>query len=238
MRRRLCLLAALLGALGAQGQGVSVSMQVKLLADGQHDAPGRMKMPVPGSAGIVAWLSPIGMPAPAATPAHSYLLTQHNKQFSPHLLVVPTGSSVEFPNLDPFFHNVFSLFNGRRFDLGLYEAGSRRSVRFDHDGVSFIFCNIHPEMGAVIVSLSTPYYAVSDKNGSLLLLNVPSGDYELNLWSENISAASLGAARQRIHVPAQNLHLPPLTLRETASTLDRHLNKFGEVYKRNEQAPY
>ena len=69
---------------------------------------------------------------------------------------VTRGSSVEFPNRDPWFHNVFSLFNGKRFDLGLYEAGSTRTVHFDREGISFIFCNIHPEMSAVIVVLRTP----------------------------------------------------------------------------------
>ena len=87
---------------------------------------------------------------------------QKDKTFTPHLLVIPTGSTVDFPNLDPFFHNVFSEFNGKRFDLGLYESGSSRTVHFDHDGVSYIFCNIHPEMSAVIVTLSTPYFGVSD----------------------------------------------------------------------------
>jgi len=65
------------------------------------------------------------------------------------VLVVPVGSVVDFPNHDPFFHNVFSLFDGKRFDLGLYEAGATNSVRFDRLGVSFLFCNIHPEMSAV-----------------------------------------------------------------------------------------
>ena len=94
-----------------------------------------------------------------------YRLLQKDKTFTPHLLVIPTGSSVDFPNLDPFYHNVFSLFNGKRFDLGLYESGSSRTVHFDHDGVSYIFCNIHPEMSAVIVTLSTPYFGVSAANG-------------------------------------------------------------------------
>ena len=81
------------------------------------------------------------------------------------MLVVPAGSLVEFPNRDPFFHNVFSLFEGKRFDLGLYEAGTTRTVRFDRPGISYIFCNIHPEMSAVIITVSTPLYAIAKEDG-------------------------------------------------------------------------
>ena len=103
-------------------------------------------------------------------------MIQKNKQFDPHMLVVPVGSMVQFPNHDPFFHNVFSLYNGKRFDLGLYETGSERGVRFDREGVSYIFCNIHPEMGAVILALSTPYYDMS-ADGAIVIPRVPPGKY-------------------------------------------------------------
>ena len=186
---------------------------------------------------VVAWLEPLteveSRPHAAAT-AHTFTLTQKNKQFSPHLLVIPTGSSVEFPNLDPFFHNVFSLYNGRRFDLGLYQAGSWRSVRFDQEGVSYIFCNIHPEMGAVIVSLSTPYYGVTGNDDLITLEHVPPGDYELNLWSQNVSIADLAAAKHAIHVEAQNVSLPAIRFRRTSEPSRDHLNKFGESYKKPE----
>ncbi len=227
------ILAVLLMLASAHAQ--SVSVHVATVAPPQHHAHTMPMQPTP----IVAWLTPLN---PTETrppqPTHSYTLLQKNKQFTPHLLVVPTGSNVEFPNLDPFFHNVFSLFNGRRFDLGLYEAGSRRTVRFDHEGVSYIFCNIHPEMGAVIVSLSSPYYAISSKDGTLTIPNVPAGDYELNLWAENVAAADLAAAKQRIHIAAQNIQLPNIELKANTTATGPHLNKFGEEYKKPEQAPY
>ena len=106
-------------------------------------------------------------------------LTQRNKSFEPHLLVMPVGSVVEFPNRDPFFHNVFSLFEGKRFDLGLYEAGSTREVTFSKPGISFIFCNIHAEMSAVIIALDTPYYGVSNHHGDVVIPSVPVGHYTL-----------------------------------------------------------
>ena len=110
------------------------------------------------------------------------------------------GSSVDFPNLDPFFHNVFSLFNGKRFDLGLYEGHSHRSVQFDREGVSYIFCNIHPDMGAVVVALNTPYYAVSTDNGTLTLHDVPRGRYRLNVWAENAPVERLNALSRIVEV--------------------------------------
>ena len=78
------------------------------------------------------------------------------------------GSAVLFPNEDPFFHNVFSVYEGTRFDLGLYESGSSKEVRFNRPGPSYIFCNIHPEMSAVIMVMTTPYYATTDADGRLL----------------------------------------------------------------------
>ena len=121
------------------------------------------------------------------------------------MLVVPTGSTVDFPNLDPFFHNVFSQsFNGKRFDLGLYEAHSHRTVKFDRDGVSYIFCNIHPEMGAVIVSLSTPYYGISGPHdGMVTLHSVSPGRYRLNIWAENVSADRLNALSRPVEISAK-----------------------------------
>jgi hypothetical protein len=117
------------------------------------------------------------------------------------------GQHVDFPNLDPFFHNVFSLFNGKRFDLGLYESGSTRTVHFDHDGVSYIFCNIHPEMSAVIVTLSTPYFEVSPADGSITLHAVPPGTYEMHVWAEGSSAQDLNALSRRVAVTASQKDL-------------------------------
>ena len=147
-----------LAAAAGYAETVDASLQVRMNRLGKHSDQNA------GSAGVVVWLTPlapaIADPVSTPKPGH-YRLVQKDKTFTPHLLVIPTGSSVDFPNLDPFFHNVFSLFNGKRFDLGLYESGSSRTVHFDHDGVSYIFCNIHPEMSAVIITLSTPYYGVS-----------------------------------------------------------------------------
>ena len=108
-------------------------------------------------------------------------------------MTITKGSTVEFPNLDRWFHNVFTLFNGKKFDLGLYETGTMRTVRPEREGVSYIFCNIHPEMSAVAVVVATPYFAVAGKNGEFSIPNVPPGRYLFHLWSENSLAETLQA---------------------------------------------
>jgi hypothetical protein len=185
---------------------------------------------------VVVWLTPLDKPLPIPTPKQHVRLIQKNKEFSPHLLVIPIGTSVDFPNLDPFFHNVFSLFNGRRFDLGLYEAGSHRSVSFDREGVSYIFCNIHPEMGAVVVSLRSPYYAISSADGSIVIHDVPPGRYRLQTWAEQLQPASTDEAERIIQVTTKGASVGMLTFVAGVDPLAHHKNKFGKDYS-SPQAP-
>lgn len=221
------------------GEGVEVSG--KFLVKPQIQPAGKKHKEEPSVANVVVWLSPLrpsgAMPMlPARQPV--YRLVQKDKMFVPHLLVVPTGSQVEFPNQDPFFHNVFSLFNGKRFDLGLYESGTSRSVRFDREGVSYIFCNIHPEMGAVVLSLNTPYYGVSGENGVVALRNVPPGSYRLNVWSENGQPANPEVSERIVQVSTDPVHLGEITLQKTADALAHHKNIFGEDYEPTREQKY
>src|SRR5512142_455138 len=172
------LVAVLILAGMAVGQQVTVTGQVEVAAPPHHPH---------SPADVVVWLRPQEGTVPVQVtdiPEQHPSLTQKSKSFSPHLLVVQVGTVVEFPNRDPFFHNVFSLFEGKRFDLGLYEAGSTRTVHFDKPGISYIFCNIHPQMSAVVIALSTPYFAISTRSGEITVPNVPPGRYVLNVWSE------------------------------------------------------
>src|SRR5208337_2948657 len=113
---------------------------------------------------------------------------------------VPVGTQVEFPNRDPFFHNVFSLFEGKRFDLGLYEAGSSRDVVFDKPGISYIFCDIHAEMSAVIIALPTPYYAIADRKGELVIPHVPAGRYMVHIWYEAALPQQLNSLTREVAI--------------------------------------
>jgi len=212
-----------------QAQGVNVS--AKILMHLQRGSDTGQKA-VSDAADVVVWLEPLqGTASRLENPPRQVpRLVQKNKQFSPHLLVIPTGTSVEFPNQDPFFHNVFSLFNGKRFDLGLYESGTSRSVRFDREGVSYIFCNIHPEMGAIVLTLKTPYYGISTVDGTVLIRNVPPGSYRLNLWGEKAQPEAPAKAPSVVQVSTTNLNLGELTLQQTPDPMGKHKNKFGEDY--------
>jgi len=188
----------------------------------------------------VLWLKPLSpeIVLPPETPPHGgYILLQKNKMFSPHLLIVPTGSVVLFPNADPFFHNVFSLFDGRRFDLGLYEAGKTKAVSFWRDGVSYIFCNIHSEMSAVVIALSTPLYSIADGDGVFHVHGVPPGDYEMHLWIEGEQQASLDRSARHVHVSPENRNLGTIPLDLVPSPL-KHANKFGQPYGHDPSPQY
>jgi plastocyanin len=181
---------------------------------------------------VVMWLSPLDAqlsPYSVVDGSRPARLAQKNKTFEPHLLVVRAGSEVEFHNLDPFFHNVFSLFEGKRFDLGLYEAGTTRTVRFDRPGVSYIFCNIHSQMSAVVVAVDSPYYALSGRDGSLAIADVAPGRYLLQVWHEGTSPATLRALRREIVVPAGETSLGSLRVPEDELPI-AHKNKYGRDY--------
>jgi plastocyanin len=190
-----------------------------------------------GKIAAVVWLEPSGdTPVLPFNPQAHYTLLQKDRTFIPHLLVVPVGSVVQFPNADPFFHNVFSLFDGKRFDLGLYEAGSTKSVTFSRSGVSYIFCNIHPKMSAVIISLSTPLYAIADATDNLTVRNIPPGDYVMRLWVEGALPPSLQGLSREIKVSPGMNDLKNIIV--PIATNETHTNKFGGAYDRQPTSPY
>ncbi len=203
-------------------------------------ADGKLHVPTT-NAPVVIWLSPIGTDGRtdlSVKPGKgkSFQMVQKDKMFQPHLLVVPTGSVVAFPNRDPFFHNVFSLFNGRRFDLGLYETGTSHSVPFNREGVSYIFCNIHPDMGAVIVSVATPYFAVATQT-TVHLHHVPVGTYLLDVWAEDATTASIEKASHRIKVGEENTDAGAVDI--VLQPRQPHTDKFGKPYSQHpEGSPY
>jgi plastocyanin len=179
----------------------------------------------------VVWLTPLGLTAKAdpGSLVQPLRLTQQDKHFMPHVLVVPVGAVVAFPNRDPFFHNVFSLFEGKRFDLGLYEAGTTREVRFDKPGISYIFCNIHAEMSAVVIALETPFYGISNRRGEVVIANVPVGRYTLRIWDEVAMPEALNAITREITVSENTSTLGVFRLLAIASPRS-HKNKYGRDY--------
>jgi len=187
----------------------------------------------PGGISAVVWLVLIASPDsdPAAVKPLDAVLRQKNKAFEPHLLVVTKGSTVQFPNLDPWFHNVFSLFNGKKFDLGLYEAGTTRTVHFDREGVSYIFCNIHPEMSAVVVVVSSPYYGAATKGGEFSIAGVPPGRYTLHVWAENSPPEVLDALSREVELNGTMHSVGTLRVREAEVAKTQHKNKYGQDYE-------
>jgi len=187
----------------------------------------------------VMWLEPVpGTPAAPFQPHGDYRLVQKNRTFIPHLQVIPMGSVVQFPNEDPFFHNVFSLYDGKRFDLGLYEAGSSKSVTFSRRGVSYIFCNIHPEMSAIIIALDTPLYAIADAHDTFALEHVPPGDYTLHLWIEGVPQSILDERTRPLHIPSHVVDVGVIQAPIAAASGMKHENLYGRAYARDTQSPY
>src|SRR6266576_2599956 len=129
------------------------------------------------------WLEPVGTKAPKAVPGKFQMVTR-GKMVLPHVLAIPVGSTVEFPNDDPISHNLFSLSSNNAFDLGLYRRGAGKSQKFDTPGIVNVYCNVHPNMPAVSQVMATPYFAFADGNGNFTVTNVPPGKYRLVAWNE------------------------------------------------------
>jgi plastocyanin len=173
-------------------------------------------------AAAVVYAEPVDAPSPRGGAA--FTLAQKHKTFQPQVLAVPTGSTVTFPNHDPIFHNVFSLSGPQPFDLGLYRGGQSRTRTFQQPGVYRVFCNIHPEMTALVLVVPTPYAAQVDADGRFAL-DLPPGRYRLTALSPRASAVSLEVVSM-----AGATDAPPLTLDESAWAPAPHKNKYGQDY--------
>ncbi|MGH9667543.1 MAG: hypothetical protein ACRD9L_24240 [Bryobacteraceae bacterium] len=179
--------------------------------------------------GVVISLAPVQGTAPLAPNAHATML-QSNKTFSPHVLPVTVGTTVDFPNADPIFHSAFSSYNGQIFDVGLYPPGTSRSVRFTREGIVRVFCNIHSSMSAIIVVLATPYFAMTKRDGGFTIPDAPAVEYQLRVFHERATEATLQALRRRISVGTEPLALPAMAISEAGYLPMPHTNKYGRDY--------
>jgi hypothetical protein len=180
--------------------------------------------------GVVVWLEPMKGAVDLPLQPRLAQMIQKNKTFTPHVLAIPVGGRVSFPNLDPIFHNAFSNFNGQTFDVGLYKPGQSRTVAFGRPGIVRVFCNIHPQMSAIIAVLDTPYFAVSDKAGVFTIENVPPGEYQFRLFHERASEEVLDSLAHRITIETAALQLPLLEISESGYLPLEHKNKYGKDY--------
>ncbi len=152
-------------------------------------------------------------------------LTQRQKQFVPHVQVVRVGGDVAFPNLDRIYHNVFSLSEIARFDLGLYRNGASRSVTFAKPGIVRVYCNIHPQMTAFLVVVDSDFYAKTDARGEALLTGVPAGRWRLSAWHERADESE-----HTVTVSAGGTSDLRLVLDASAWRFVPHKNKYGQDY--------
>lgn len=196
-----------------------------LLRDSRDEAVSKLK----DYSGLVVSAQPVN-PAGAPQPFRRATMLQKNKMFSPHLLPVTTGTTVDFPNADPIFHNAFSSYSGQIFDVGLYPPGTNRAVRFSRAGAVRVFCNIHPTMSAVILVLDTPYFATTAKDGSFEL-NLPPGDYDVKVFHERATEQTLSGLSLRIVVSADAVRLPTIAVSEAGYLLSPHKDKYGRAYQ-------
>jgi plastocyanin len=152
-------------------------------------------------------------------------IAMHDKTFIPHVRVVPAGSSIAFPNQDPFRHNVFSNSSPGPFDLGLTPRGQSSKNQFRKAGVYAIYCNIHSRMSAFVVAVATPYYTQAGADGSFTIATVPAGRYVLHAWHERG-----GETTQTLDVPAAGLEGLAAVLDARGYRPAQHKNKFGQDY--------
>jgi plastocyanin len=170
----------------------------------------------------VVWLE---APAPVAIKPVEVEISTASKEFTPHVLVIPVGTMVAFPNHDPFNHNVFSLSKENPFDLGLYGRGARPSTKFSRPGIVSVYCNVHAQMSALVIVRDNPYFAQPGSDGWFTIARVPPGKYVLHAWHE------------RAREVTQELTVGPNGTRDLTFELDArgyqfkpHLNKFGQPY--------
>jgi plastocyanin len=179
-------------------------------------APGATAAPV------IVYAEPLDAAAPRRP--GTFTLTQKHRAFSPPVLAVPVGSTIDFPNADPVFHNVFSLSPPEPFDLGLYRSGASKTRTFTRAGTYRVFCNIHPEMTAFVVVVPTPWVTLAAGDGRFTL-DLPPGRYRLTALSERARPA-----QAEVTVGPGATAAPPLALDESAFVAAPHRNKHGQDY--------
>ncbi len=198
-----------------QGQGV-VAGQVSI-----QERPGEISEDL---ANTVVFLEPVTTPKTKSPSPTNTTIALEKRQFSPRVRVVVEGSKIDFPNQDPWNHNVFSKTNGG-FDTGVFGRGKTRDQKFEQAGVYSLYCNVHPRMTAFVIALKTPYFTQAGADGRYKLENIPAGQYKLNVWhdrtslvTKDITVAASGLANLRTELDARGYKFV------------QHKNKFGQVY--------
>jgi plastocyanin len=209
------------GALPARG-----SAQATTVVSGQvtiQERPGEVTEDLEN---VVVFLERVGTdPVQASAPrTTNSVIALEKRQFSPRVRVIVTGSRIEFPNQDPFSHNVFSKTNGG-FDTGSFGRGKTRDQVFRDAGVYALYCNVHPRMTAFVITLGTPHYAQAGLDGRFTLEGVPPGQYRLHVWHDRATERV-----QDLTVPAGGARNLRVQLDARGYRYVQHRNKFGQAY--------
>jgi plastocyanin len=205
------LLTLLLSAPAGAG---TVSGKVVLIQDGK---------PRGDASNTVVWIEGLRRPGGEGRAPQ---MKSASKRFEPHILAVPKNATVEFPNADPIYHNVFSVSGANRFDLGLYRSGASRSKKFEEAGLVRVYCNIHPQMIGFVLVVDSGFVAVTGPDGSFQLDGVPAGTHVVKAWHEDGSEVALTIA-----VKSDAQTLAPLRIDVAGSPPPPHKNKYGKDYK-------
>jgi hypothetical protein len=230
-RSLICFSFAAFAAPGATLSGTIVLRDSRIEAvNRQKDFSGVVVSAQPVSSQPVSGQSSDGQIPPPLPAPHATML-QKGKTFTPHVLPVVSGTTVDFPNSDPIFHNAFSSYSGQIFDIGLYPPGTSRAVKFTRTGVLRVFCNIHPTMSAVILVLNTPWFVKTARNGSFEM-NVPPGEYQLSVFHERATEEELAGLSQRILVSGKACASLPLRSRKPAIWWSRTRINMGMIIRR------
>jgi plastocyanin len=160
------------------------------------------------------------------TPPRTVAVAMKDKAFEPRLVVVPVGSQVRFPNQDPIYHNVFSVSGDNRFDLGLYKESEGKSQAFERPGVVKVYCNIHPQMSAIVVVRDNPFFALATRDGHFRLEGVPAGTRQITAWNEKARETQT----VEVTVPEQGEVAVSLELDGSRYKRSKHKNKYGKDY--------
>ncbi len=196
-------------------RGPTVSGKIVVLDKGNK--------PAPDVGQTVVWLEPAR--AASVTPLTAQIVTS-DKEFRPRVVVVTVGSTVSFPNSDPFDHNVFSLSQEGPFDLGLYGRGIAKSTQLKRPGIIRVYCNVHAQMSAWVVVRDSPFYAQPGGDGAFSIGPVPPGEYTLRAWHER----AVDLPPQTVQVAASGISGLELQLDARGYKFVQHLNKFGQPY--------
>lgn len=195
-----------------------------------HDVSGKVRVTGRADASVKTIVYAERLDAPDKPRASRAKLMQKDKAFVPRVVAIPAGSTVDFPNEDPIFHNVFSLSAPAPFDLGLYRAGASKQKIFAQPATYRVFCNIHPEMTAVLLVLPSDNFAEANAQGAWKL-DLPAGRYRITAWSERALPAT---EEFTVHGPTA---APELALDESKFVELPHKNKMGQDYPKNPYDP-